>query len=229
MRDLLKLEKALSVKFNNKQLLEQSVVHRSYLNENPDFPLDHNERLEFLGDAVLELVVTEYLYATYPNPEGELTNWRASLVNAKKLSEISKRLEIEDFLYLSKGEDKDKNSKARDYILANLFEAVVGAIYLDRGYKSASKFIHKCLIPELKPIIDQELYKDPKSKFQEVSQEKFGITPTYRVLEESGPDHARNFRIGVYLENELIGVGEGTSKKEAQEEAARRGLQAKGW
>ncbi len=229
MQDFSQFEKKLGTKFKNQDLLKQSVVHRSYLNENPDFPLDHNERLEFLGDAVLELIVTEHLYNTYPDPEGELTNWRASLVNAKMLSNMAKAIEIEEYLFLSKGEDKDRNSKARDYILANAYEAVIGAIYLDKGYKGASKFIHKHLLPQLQFILDHQLDRDPKSRFQEMSQEKFGITPNYRVLEESGPDHARHFKIGAYLESELVGMGQGTSKKEAQEAAAFDALKKKGW
>ncbi len=224
------MEKKIAIKFKNQELLAQAVVHRSYLNENPGFKLAHNERLEFLGDAVLELIVTEYLYQNYPNPEGELTNWRASLVNAKMLSEIAKEIDLDKYLYLSKGEAKEPaGSKARQYILANAFEAVVGAIYLDQGYTVTRDFIRKFLILKLPHILEHELYIDPKSRFQEMAQEKYGVTPTYKVLEEAGPDHAKRFKVGVYLEKELVASGEGGSKQEAQVEAALAGLQKKDW
>lgn len=229
MKDFSKLEKKLKVKFDNKDLLRQSVVHRSYLNEHPEFELDHNERLEFLGDAVLELVVTEYLYKNYPNPEGELTNWRAALVNAKILSEIAKDLGFESYLYLSKGEAKDVNSKARQIILANAMEAIIGAIYLDKDYEATKKFIEKEIIVKLPDILKTKAYQDPKSRFQEIAQERVGITPSYKVLEESGPDHAKQFVIGVFLKKELVGKGEGSSKQEAQVHAAEEGLKNKNW
>ena len=222
------LEKNIDVKFENKELLQQAFVHRSYLNENPNFKLGHNERLEFLGDAVLELVVTDYLYLNYPNPEGELTNWRASLVNAKMLSEISRRLNIDDYLLLSKGEAKDKG-RARQYILADVFEALIGAIYLDQGYESAARFIEREVIRELPQVLEQKLYRDPKSLFQEKAQEKVGITPVYEVIKEWGPDHARQFQVGVYLDNDLIAEGEGSSKQEAQSQAAEVALEKKQW
>ncbi|RJO59676.1 ribonuclease III [Candidatus Parcubacteria bacterium] len=229
MRHFQEFEKTTGFAFQNPELLKQAFVHRSYLNEHPDFPLAHNERLEFLGDAVLELVVTEYLYQTYPNPEGELTNWRASLVNAKTLSEIAMNLEIGEYLFLSKGEAKDAKSKARQIILANAFEAVVGAIYLDQGYAAAQKFVSEHVLIRLKFIMDNNLAKDAKSRFQETAQEKFGLTPTYKVLSESGPDHNRKFVVGVYIGQDKIAEGVGTSKQEAQMSAASAGLQAKGW
>jgi ribonuclease-3 len=230
MKDFSKLEEKIDIKFKNQDLLIQSLVHRSYLNENPGFKLPHNERLEFLGDAVLELIVTEYLYQNYPNPEGELTNWRASLVNAKMLSEMAGELALDKYLYLSKGEAKEPaDSKARQYILANAFEALVGAVYLDQGYVVARDFIRKYLIVKLSHILEHELYLDPKSKFQEMAQEKHGITPNYKVLEEVGPDHAKIFKVGVYLEKELIATGEGSSKQEAQVKAAMAALKAKEW
>lgn len=229
MKDFAKLEKKLKYKFENKDLLKQAVVHRSYLNEHPEFELPHNERLEFLGDAVLELVVTEYLYKNYPNPEGELTNWRAALVNAKMLSEIAKDLGIESYLYLSKGEAKDVNSKARQIILANAMEAVIGAVYLDKDYVAAKKLIEKEIIVKLPDILKTKAYQDPKSRFQEIAQERVGITPSYKVLEESGPDHAKQFVIGVFLKKELVGKGEGSSKQEAQVHAAEEGLKNKNW
>jgi len=229
MRHLLEFEKVIGFAFNNPELLKQAFVHRSYLNEHPDFPLAHNERLEFLGDAVLEMVVTEYLYQTFPNPEGELTNWRASLVNAKTLSEIAANLGMDDYMYLSRGEEKDKQSKARQIILANAIEAVVGAIYLDQGYPASQKFISDHVLIRLKYILDNDLAKDAKSRFQETAQEKFGITPTYKVLSESGPDHNRKFVVGVYIGADKVAEGNGTSKQEAQMSAAAAGLMTKGW
>ncbi|MFA5021759.1 MAG: ribonuclease III [Patescibacteria group bacterium] len=229
MKDFSQLEKRVKIKFKNSDLLKQAFVHRSYINENPGFGINHNERMEFLGDAVLELVVTEYLYQNYPNPEGELTNWRASLVNSQMLSKIAKKIDLEAYLYLSKGEAKDTNSKARNYILANAFEALIGSIYLDQGYQVAEQFIHTFLLPELPHILSNQLYLDPKSKFQEIAQEKLGITPTYNVIKESGPDHAKKFQVGVYLDQELIATASGSSKQEAQVKAAAVGLKKKNW
>lgn len=229
MKDLKQLAKNLDVEFASLDILKQAVVHRSYLNENPSFELQHNERLEFLGDAVLELVVTDFLYRSYDNPEGELTNWRASLVNAKMLASIAKELDVESYLYLSRGEAKDSNSKARDYILANAFEAVIGAIYIDQGYEAASNFIHHFVLPKLPDILASQSYRDPKSKFQEKAQEELSITPHYEVLNETGPDHKKQFVVGLFIDKELIAKGEGSSKQEAQEQAAEAGLVAKGW
>jgi len=228
VNSLSKLELKIGVKFDNKDLLRQALVHRSYLNENPDFPLEDNERLEFLGDAVLEIVVTEYLYRNYPNPEGELTNWRAALVNTKMLSGKADRLEINNYLLLSRGEAKDKG-RARQYILANVFEALVGAIFLDQGYEKVSQFIKKEILKELPQIIEQKLYQDPKSRFQEEAQDKSGLTPVYEVIKEWGPDHAKQFIVGVYLDQELVAEGQGVSKQEAQEKAAEAALNKKGW
>ncbi|XOB40987.1 MAG: ribonuclease III [Candidatus Nealsonbacteria bacterium] len=225
MKDISILEKKLNLDFKDKNLLTQAFVHRSYLNENLDFHLHHNERLEFLGDAVLELVVTEDLYQNYPKkPEGELTNWRAALVNSKMLSKIAQELKFGDFVLLSKGQSKEFG-KARKYILANVFEAIIGAIYLDIGYDAAKEFIKKNLIKELPEIIEKGLYKDAKSRFQEKAQEKTGITPLYKVLKEWGPDHVKHFVIGVFLEKKLIAKGDGSSKQEAEEEAARNALE----
>lgn len=229
MQDFSLLGKKLNFKFKNKDLLIQAFCHRSYLNENPDFYLFHNERLEFLGDAVLELVVTEYLYQKYPKkPEGELTNWRASLVNAKILAEAAKNLGFNDFLLLSRGENKELG-KARQYILANTFEAFIGAMYLDQGIGSCQKFIEKNLIKELPQIIEKGLFRDAKSHFQEEAQERSGITPTYKVLEEWGPDHAKHFIIGVFLDKILVAKGEGSSKQEAELDAAKNALETKSW
>lgn len=229
MKEFSQLEKQLKLKFKNQDLLKQAFVHRSYINENASFNLPHNERLEFLGDAVLELVVTEYLYNNYPNPEGELTNWRASLVNGQMLAELAKELNLEDYLFLSKGEAKDTNGKARSYILANCFEALIGAIYLDLKYKAAEKFISQYLLPKLPHILSNELYLDPKSKFQEIAQEKIGITPSYKVLSETGPDHDKIFEVGIYIEKKMIAKAKGSSKQEAQVNAAEAALDKKDW
>jgi ribonuclease III len=230
MKNFAILEKSLGLEFKNRDLLIEAFCHRSYLNEHPDFPLPHNERLEFLGDAVLELIVTEYLYKKYPEKnEGELTNWRAALVNAKILGEVARELGFNNFLLLSKGEEKE-TGKARLYILANTFEALIGAIYLDQGYEVAKKFVEKNLIEKKLPeIIEKGLFKDPKTRFQEEAQERVKITPTYKVLEEWGPDHAKHFIVGVFLGKELIAKGEGSSKQEAEEEAAKNALKIKGW
>ncbi len=229
VKDFSPLERKLNLKFKNRDFLIQAFCHRSYLNENPDFYLDHNERLEFLGDAVLELVVTEYLYKQYPKKaEGELTNWRASLVNAKILAEVAGELDFNEFLLLSRGETKEIG-KARQYILANTFESLVGSIYLDSGYTTCEDFIKKYLIVKLPEIVEKGLFRDSKSRFQEEAQERAGITPTYRVLKESGPDHAKLFVIGVFLDRDLIAEGEGSSKQEAEEAAAKNALTAKHW
>ena len=229
MEDFSKLEKKLGVKFKNKDLLTQAFIHRSFLNENPDFYLDNNERLEFLGDAVLELVVTEYLYQKYPKKsEGELTSWRAALVNAGILSEIAASIGLNDFLLLSKGETKELG-KARQYILANTIEAFIGSLYLDQNYKTCGKFIEKYILVKLPDIIENRLFEDAKSLFQEESQERAGITPIYKVVREWGPDHAKHFIIGVFLNKELIAQGEGSSKQEAEEKAAKAALATKKW
>lgn len=229
MKDLSTLESKLSLKFNNQDLLLQAFTHRSYLNENPSFKVGHNERLEFLGDAVLELVVTEYLYAKFPEkPEGELTSFRAALVNAKMLSEVAADIGLGDYLLLSRGEAKDKG-RARQYILANAFESLVGAIYLDGGYEASKEFIDRVLVSKLDEVMEKKLYKDPKSLFQEEAQERVGITPAYDVMNEWGPDHDKHFIVGVFLGKEKIAEGEGPSKQTAQEEAARNALHIKGW
>ena len=230
MSSIKNLEKNIGINFKDKDLLQQALVHRSYINEHPDFVIGHNERLEFLGDAVLEIIVTEYLYLNFPDkPEGDLTNWRASLVNSKMLYKIADKLNFENFLLLSKGESKDKNSKARQYILADSVEAVIGAVYLDQGFETAKDFILKNVIVDLKDILKNKTYVDAKSRFQEMSQEIVGITPSYKVLKEEGPDHAKKFTVGLYLNDELIAVSEGSSKQEAQTKAAEEGLKIKKW
>ncbi len=222
------LEKKLKVDFKNKDLLVQAFTHRSYLNENPDFYLNQNERLEFLGDAVLEIIVTEYLFKNYETQEGEMTNWRAALVNTQSLAVTSKELGFDQYLLLSKGEAKDEG-KARQYILANTFEAFVGALYLDQGLEPVRKFVEDNLIKKLPNILEKGLHIDAKSFFQEKAQEIVRVTPNYKVMRDWGPDHAKNFIVGVYLSKELIAEGEGSSKQEAEEAAAKNGLQIKGW
>lgn len=229
MSNLSQLEEKISVVFSNKDLLLQALTHRSYLNENPAFRVGHNERLEFLGDAVLELAVTEELYAKFPDkPEGELTSFRAALVNAKMLAEVAGDIELNEFILLSRGEAKDVG-RARQYIVANAMEALIGAVYLDQGYDAAKDFITRLVMPHLDDVLAKKLYKDPKSLFQEEAQERVGVTPTYEVLREWGPDHDKHFVVGIYLGDELVAEGEGASKQTAQEEAARLGLHAKGW
>ena len=229
MKDFSIFEEKLGLNFKNKDLLTQAFAHRSYLNENADFKLDHNERLEFLGDAVMELIVTEHLYKDHPEKsEGELTNWRAALVNAKMLTSVAEEIGFNDFLLLSRGEAKE-GGKARAYILANTFEALLGAIYLDLGYNVADEFIKKYLMVKLAEVIKTGAYKDSKSRFQEEAQDKKGITPSYKVTNETGPDHNKNFVVGVFLGEELVAEGEGSSKQEAEEEAAKKGLEVKNW
>lgn len=223
MDNLKILEDKLGVVFKDKNLLRQALIHRSWLNENPDSGFENNERLEFLGDAVLELAVTEYLYKKYPNPEGELTNWRAALVNYVNLSEVAVRLDFNEHLMLSRGEAKD-TGRARQVILANAMEAIIGSIYLDQGFEAADGFVKRNILSGLENIIKNKLYKDAKSLFQEESQEKFGLTPGYRVLNESGPDHDKIFEVGVFLGDDLAGSGSGPSKQEAEQKAAENAL-----
>jgi len=229
MKDFEKLEKKLGIRFKNKDLLIQAFVHRSYLNESSGFNLSNNERLEFLGDAILEHIVTDYLFLNYPKKsEGELTSWRASLVNTKMLSQKAQELGFNDFLLLSQGEIKE-NGKARYCILANTFEAFIGSLYLDQGFEICKDFVERHLIKELDRIIKEKLYKDAKSKFQEKSQEKEEVTPVYEVLKEWGPDHKKTFVVGVFLKKNLIAKGQGSSKQEAEEDAAEKALKAKKW
>ena len=222
-------EEASGVTFKNKDYILQAFTHRSYLNEHRDFPLPHNERLEFLGDAVLELVTTEFLFGEYPDrPEGELTAIRAALVNTTSISDAGNKLDMSDYLLLSKGEAKD-TGRARQYILANTFEAVIGAIYLDQGYEAAKSFIAKNILSKAPEIVEKSLWQDAKSVFQEKAQEHVSITPEYRTLKEEGPDHDKEFSVGVYLKKELAAEGKGRSKQEAEVDAARKALAVKGW
>ncbi|MEI6810966.1 MAG: ribonuclease III [Candidatus Nomurabacteria bacterium] len=222
-------EKKINISFNEKELLQQAFIHRSFINENPRSGLAHNERLEFLGDAVLELVVTEFLYAKYKDHnEGDLTAYRSALVNAVTLGQLADELSFNDLMKLSKGEAKDV-SRARSSILADAYEAVVGAIYLDQGYDAVRDFISKTLLVKTEDIIRQGLYKDAKSFVQEKSQDINGLTPSYRVLDEEGPDHDKRFRIGIYFGEDLIAEGMGKSKQEAETDAAKNALARKGW
>lgn len=220
---LKEIEAIVGVDFQNKDLLLQVFIHRSYLNENPGCHLGHNERLEFLGDAVLELVVTEYLYNNYDNPEGELTNWRSALVRGQHLAEISGDLGLGQYLMLSRGEEKS-GGKARQILLANMFEALIGGIYLDAGLEAAASFINKHISTKLESILKQELHIDPKSKLQEVTQATDGVTPHYDVLSERGPDHAKEFTVGVFLGSRKLAEGTGSSKQSAEQSAAANAL-----
>ncbi|TXH01737.1 MAG: ribonuclease III [Candidatus Moraniibacteriota bacterium] len=223
------LAAALGITINQSAYFQEAMTHRSYLNEHKRYPYPHNERLEFLGDAVLELVVTEALYGQFPDkPEGELTALRAALVNSDMLSSIGESLGIESFLLMSRGEAKDKG-RARTYLVANAVEAVIGALYLDQGYEAAKQFILSRVLVRLADVLEGKLYSDPKSRFQELAQEKLSVTPSYQVMKEWGPDHDRRFVAGVFVGEELVAEGEGLSKQEAQREAAKNALIKKGW
>ncbi len=229
MKEQEHLEKHLGVHFKEPELLRQALTHRSYLNENRGATWGHNERLEFLGDAVLELVITNFLYHKYPHyAEGEMTALRAALVRADTLSNVGVDMEIGEYLYLSKGESRDLG-RARQYILANAVEAVIGAVYLDQGMEAARKIIERFVIPKIDDVVKEGLLVDAKSKFQTLAQEHHGITPTYKTLKESGPDHNKYFTVGVYLKDELVAEGEGDSKQVAEQNAARLGLIEKAW
>lgn len=229
MDSLEKLENILGVSFSNKNLILSAITHRSYLNEHRSATQEHNERLEFLGDAVLELVVTDYLFKKYPGkPEGELTAVRAALVNTVSLADSAQKLGINDFMLMSKGEAKD-TGRARQYILANAFEACIGAIYLDRGYEEARSFIERQLFSKTDKIVEKRLWQDAKSRFQELAQDRVSVTPTYELISQEGPDHDRNFTIGVFLRTEKVAEGQGRSKQEAEQDAAEKAIESKGW
>ncbi|MBD3238666.1 MAG: ribonuclease III [Candidatus Moranbacteria bacterium] len=229
-QDIKALVKQLNIKFKDNSLLLKAITHRSYLNEHRYQDLEHNERLEFLGDAVLELVVTEYLFNHFQEkPEGELTNLRAALVRGENLSKIGQELKIDQYMRLSRGEANSGSRRSRNYITANAVEAVIGAIYLDQGYTVAQKFILKNIIKELPVIIKDQLFKDPKSLFQEKAQEVLGVTPNYQLISQKGPDHNKYFIVGAYLDDKLISKGSGKSKQEAQQIAAQKALQKKKW
>jgi ribonuclease III len=223
MTPLHEFQTRLGLTFKDAALLERAFIHRSYLNEHPKLGLEHNERLEFLGDAVLELAVTDFLYRTYPNPEGDLTNWRSALVKTESLATVAEELEIAPFFKLSRGEAKG-NARSHSLISANAVEALIGAIYLDQGYEAARGFIADHIISRLAQILEAGTWLDPKSRFQETAQEQFGLTPNYRVLAEDGPDHDKTFTIGVYVGDKLFGKGSGSSKQAAQQAAAAAAL-----
>lgn len=229
MPDFSQLQTRLGHSFTNLDLLVEAVTHRSYLNEHREYAGNHNERLEFLGDAVLELATTNFLFKKFPaKTEGELTSYRAALVNTVALSERSQALEIGEFLLLSKGEAKD-TGRARDVILADAFEAIIGAIYLDAGYGAAESFIVSNVCTHIDEVISKGSYQDAKSRFQELAQEKRGVTPRYETLSETGPDHAKVFTIGVFLKEAQVADGSGNSKQEAEQVAAQNALAHFGW
>lgn len=229
MKDFSPFENAIGITFDNKAVLQQAFTHRSYINENPKSGLEHNERLEFLGDAVLELIVTNHLFRTYPNHnEGDLTAYRSALVNSVVAGDVAQGLNMNEYLLLSKGEQKD-TGRARQTILANAYESFIGALYLDQGYDVCEVFIKKTLLPKLDEIIKLKAWKDPKSRVQEEAQERLGLTPSYEVVGEVGPDHDKWFTIGIFFGEKKIAEGKGRSKQEAQQVAAQAALEAKGW
>ncbi|NCU28532.1 MAG: ribonuclease III [Candidatus Moranbacteria bacterium] len=229
MKDFSLFEKKTNIYFKNKKLLEQAFIHRSYINENNGIKLGHNERLEFLGDAVLELIITDYLYNKYPEKdEGELTAYRSSLVNAVIIGDVALHLGMNEFLLLSKGESKDVG-KARSYILANTYEAYVGAVYLDQGYEVTRDFIAGTLFGKIEEIVAKKLWRDSKSLVQEKAQEYLNVTPFYKVLHESGPDHDKCFTTGIFFGEILVAEGKGKSKQESEQDAAHNALEIKEW
>ncbi len=228
-KDFKSFEQTIGVEFNEPELLRQAFTHRSYLNEHRGEVSGHNERLEFLGDAVLELVVTHFLFEKFPDKaEGDLTAYRAALVNAVTCAEVAQDIGMNDYLLLSRGEAKD-SGRARSVLLANALEALVGALYVDQGYDAARQFISAHLFPKLDGILKDRSWQDPKSALQEKSQDAEGVTPNYKVLAETGPDHAREFTVGVYLQGTLLSEGTGKSKQEAEQAAAQGALDSKGW
>lgn len=229
MTDFSNFEQKIGITFKNKDLLKQAFIHRSFINEHRDLSLAHNERLEFLGDAVLELAITHYLFEKYPEKtEGDLTAYRAALVNANSLSQVGTDIGVNDFLLLSKGESKDMG-RARQFIIANAVEAVIGAIYLDQGYEQAKEFVLKNIISLIDAIVSSGALVDAKSLFQERAQEQKGITPAYQIVRETGPDHDKQFVVGVFLNEAMIASGEGSSKQIAEQDAAKNALQKSGW
>ncbi len=227
--DFSKFEKRIGISFKDKTLLKSAFAHRSFLNENKNVVPEHNERLEFLGDAVLELASSEFLYNKYPDkPEGELTALRAALVNTYSISDVAKELGMNDYLLLSKGEAKD-TGRARRFILADAFEALLGAMYIDQGYEQVQKFLNLHLFPKIDEIISKRLWQDPKSRLQELAQDKLGITPRYEIVKEEGPDHDKKFVSAVLFDKEQVATGEGRSKQEAEQEAAKTAIKVRGW
>ena len=224
MLDISGLETKIQCVFKNKNLLKEALTHRSYLNENTSWELPHNERMEYLGDAVLELAVSEELFVKFPEfPEGQLTVLRASLVNYQILAKIASEITLDKYILMSRGEAKD-TGKAREVILANAIESLIGAIYLDQDFEAARIFIHRFVLTHLEEILRTKSYKDPKRELQELVQERLRVTPTYRVLSEDGPAHQRIFRVGVFFTEKLVAEGSGASKQEAETEAAKNAL-----
>jgi len=223
-----KLEKKIGIKFKNQDLLRTAFVHRSYLNEHKDSGWEHNERVEFLGDAVLELVATEYLYSHFPNPEGDLTNWRSALVKGETLSKIARELGLGDYLYLSKGEEHS-GGREKDYLLANVFEALIGVTYLQHGYAKAQKFIEKFLLGHLEGILKKGEHIDAKSRLQELAQERVMVTPSYQLIHDEGPDHDKTFTMGAYIGDRIVGKGNGGNKQAAEQKAAEDALKRLKW
>jgi ribonuclease-3 len=229
MPDFSSFAKKIGITFKTPDLLVEAFTHRSYLNEHREYVGKNNERLEFLGDAVLELATTDFLIHKFPTKdEGELTSYRAALVNTVSLAALGAALDVNKYLLLSKGEAKDKG-RAREVILADAFEAIIGAIYLDHGYIAAEAFIAKNLFGKIDDVIAKRSYQDAKSRFQELAQEKKGTTPRYETVSEEGPDHAKLFTVGVFIGKEEIARGEGQSKQEAEQAAAEQALSATGW
>lgn len=229
MPDFAKFAEVLGVTMRNLSLLAEALTHRSYLNEHREYAGSHNERLEFLGDAVLELAATDFLFKKFPTkPEGELTSFRAALVNTVSLAETAQKLGVNDYLLLSKGEARD-TGRAREVILADAFEAIIGAVYLDQGYAAAEAFIARNLYSKIDDVIARRAYQDAKSRFQELAQEKRGITPVYETLDQVGPDHDKRFTVGVFMGEKEIARGEGQSKQEAEQSAAQAALDKTGW
>lgn len=229
MENYTKLEKKIGVKFEDKEILKTAFVHRSYINEHRDEGIQDNERLEFLGDAILELAATKHLFEVCPDRrEGEMTSFRSALVKGRHLAEVAKELELGQYLFLSNGEE-NSGGRNKNYILANTVESLIGAIYLDKGQEVAEKFIADFILAKLDEIIEKGLHIDAKSRFQEMCQDAEEVTPHYEVLEEKGPDHDKHFVMGAYIGKKLIAKGEGSSKQKAEDDAAEKALKKKEW
>jgi len=225
MTDILKAEQSLNLTFSNKALLQRAFTHRSYLNENPNYPLEDNERLEFLGDAVLDFITGEYLYHRFPEmPEGRLTNLRSALVRTESLAHFATGLKLGEHLFLGHGEEESGGRK-RLAILCDAFEALIGALYLDKGLDPTREFVYQVIEPALQEILALETDKDPKSRLQEMAQSYYQVTPTYRTVLEEGPDHAKEFTVQAVIGNKAYGQGKGFSKQAAAQEAAQRALE----
>lgn len=231
MPDFVQFAEKINIQFNDLSLLKRACTHRSYLNENKSAGLEHNERLEFLGDAVLELVVTSFLFKKFPNKnEGDLTSYRSALVNTNSLAKVALHIGVDEYLLLSKGESKDMG-RARSIIHADTLEAIIGAVYLDKGYDASANFISEQLLEiiDIDEIVKNKTWLDSKSRFQEKAQEETGLTPSYKTLKELGPDHNKTFTLGVFIGDVQVALGSGLSKQEAEQKAAEKALEVKGW